>query len=138
VEIREHVGAENFFLFGMTAPEVDARRAIEDHAAKAIAADPRLARALDAVRGDVFSLGDAGRHAGIADNLSGHDYFCVCSDFSDYWRAQREADAVYADRAAWVQMAARNTARCGWFSSDRSMRGYLADIWHAIPALAAE
>ena len=138
VEIREHVGAENFFLFGMTAPEVDARRAIEDHAAKAIAADPRLARALDAVRGDVFSLGDAGRHAGIADNLSGHDYFCVCSDFSDYWRAQREADAVYADRAAWVQMAARNTARCGWFSSDRSMRGYLADIWHAVPALAAE
>jgi starch phosphorylase len=137
VEIREHVGAENFFLFGMTAPEVIERRRIDDHAAQAIAADPRLARALDAVRGDVFSRGDAGRHAGIADNLSGHDYFCVCSDFTDYWRAQRAVDAAYADPAAWGRMAALNTARSGWFSSDRSMRGYLADIWGAKPALVS-
>lgn len=135
VEIREHVGAENFFLFGMTAPEVDERRLLGDHAAQAIAADPRLARALDAVRGDVFSPGDAGRHAVIADNLSTHDYFVVCSDFTDYWRAQREVDAVYADQNKWMHMAALNTARSGWFSSDRSMRGYLADIWNAGSAL---
>jgi len=136
VEIRDHVGAENFFLFGMTAPEVIERRTIDDHAAQAIAADPRLARALDTIRGDVFSRGDAGRHAGIADNLAGHDYFCVCSDFTDYWRAQRAVDAAYANAAAWGRMAALNTARSGWFSSDRSMRGYLADIWGAKPALA--
>ncbi|MGS4944093.1 glycogen/starch/alpha-glucan phosphorylase [Meridianimarinicoccus sp. RP-17] len=137
VEIREHVGAENFFLFGMTAPEVIERRTIDDHAAQAISDDPRLARALDAIRGDVFSRGDAGRHAGVADNLAGHDYFCVCSDFTDYWRAQRAVDAAYGDRSAWGHMAALNTARSGWFSSDRSMRGYLADIWGAKPAIVS-
>ncbi len=136
VEIRDHVGAENFFLFGMTAPEVIACRKIADHAARAIAADPRLARALDAVRGDVFAPGDPGRHAGVAANLAGHDYFCVCADFTDYWRAQRAVDAAYADPAAWGRMAALNTARSGWFSSDRSMRGYMADIWGTKPALA--
>ena len=138
VEIREHVGADNFFLFGMTAPEVDARREIENHAAKAIAADPRLARALDAISAGAFSSGDKGRHSSVVDNLSGHDYFVVCSDFTDYWRAQREVDAAYADTASWTRMAAENTARSGWFSSDRSMRGYLADIWHAKPALSAK
>ncbi|PWR03624.1 glycogen phosphorylase [Meridianimarinicoccus roseus] len=138
VEIREHVGTDNFFLFGMTAPEVDARRELGDHAAQAIAADPRLARALDAVRDDTFAPGDPGRHAGIAENLSGHDYFVVCSDFTDYWRAQREVDAAYADQGGWMRMAALNTARSGWFSSDRSMRGYLADIWRTGPALGAD
>ena len=131
VEIRERVGAENFFLFGMTAPEVTARRLVEDHARKAIEADPRLAAALDEVRGATFAPDAPGRFAGIADNLTNHDYFTVCSDFTAYWDAQRRVDHVYADPDAWRRMAARNTARAGWFSSDRTIRGYMADIWGA-------
>jgi len=133
VEIRDHVGAENFFLFGMTAEEVMARRAIEGHAARAIEADPRLAAALDAIHDGAFSTGDPARYHDITGNLRGPDYFLVCSDFTDYWRAQREVDAAYRDAGDWTRMAALNTARSGWFSSDRTIRGYMADIWGASP-----
>jgi starch phosphorylase len=135
VEIRERVGAENFFLFGMTAEEAAARRLVPGHAAKAVAAEPRLAAALGAVRGGVFSPEEPGRYAHIVDNLTDHDYFLVASDFTDYWRAQREVDVAYRDRDAWTRMAALNTARSGWFSSDRTIRGYLADIWDASPLI---
>ncbi len=131
VEIRERVGAENFFLFGMTVDEAEARRKIDGHAAKAIAADPRLVRAIGAIRDGVFSPGQAGRYANIVENLTGPDYFLVASDFTDYWRAQREIDQVYRDRDRWARMAALNVAHSGWFSSDRTIRGYMNDIWQA-------
>ncbi len=137
VEIRERVGAENFFLFGMTAPEVVARREVEGHAAEAIAADPRLARALKAVEDGTFGAGDPSRHAAVARDLRTHDWFLVCSDFSDYWDASRRADAAYADRAGWTRMAALNTARSGWFSSDRTIRGYMDEVWGAQSLLPA-
>jgi starch phosphorylase len=133
VEIRERVGAENFFLFGMTAEEVMERRKVKDHAKKAISADPRLAAAIGAIRDGVFSPEEPGRYANIVDNISGPDYFLVASDFTDYWRAQREVDVAYRDRDHWTRMAALNTVRSGWFSSDRTIRGYLSDIWHAKP-----
>lgn len=131
VEIREQVGADNFFLFGMTADEVVARRNVESHAAKAIDADPRLARAAAEIDKGTFSDGDGATFRAITDNLRGPDYFLVASDFTDYWRAQREADRVFGDPDAWMRMAALNTARSGWFSSDRTIRGYMADIWGA-------
>jgi starch phosphorylase len=131
VEIRDHVGPENFFLFGMTADEVVARRASPDHAAAAIAASPRLARALDQIaRGD-FSDGDTSRYAALVDNLRHHDYFTVCADFDAYFDAQRQVDEAYRARARWWRIAALNTARSGWFSSDRTIRGYMHDIWDA-------
>ncbi len=133
VEIRERVGAENFFLFGMTADEVVARRDVPGHAGKAIEADPRLARALQAIDEGTFSDGDQGVFSDITRNIRGTDHFLVASDFTDYWRAQREIDAAYRDRDAWTRMAVLNTARSGWFSSDRTIRGYMADIWHAVP-----
>jgi starch phosphorylase len=131
VEIRERVGAENFFLFGMTADEVVERRQVEGHARRAMADDPRLARAIAAVEDGTFSPEDRGRFHGIARNLTDADYFLVCSDFTEYWRAQREIDTVYTDTDRWTRMAAFNTARSGWFSSDRTIRGYMADIWGA-------
>ena len=131
VEIRDHVGAENFFLFGMTAEEVMERRMVESHAQKAIAADPRLARALEVIREGRFSPAEPERYHNITGNLEGADYFLVCSDFSDYWRAQREVDAAFKDQQGWARMAAFNTARSGWFSSDRTIRGYMKDIWDA-------
>ncbi|MDU8942163.1 glycogen/starch/alpha-glucan phosphorylase [Ovoidimarina sediminis] len=137
VEIRERVGEENFFLFGMTADEVVARRTIPDHAAQAIADDARLARALETLRDGTFIPEAPTKFHGIADNISGPDYFLVASDFNDYWRAQREIDAAFRDVARWNRMAALNTARSGWFSSDRTIRGYMADVWDAEVATAA-
>ncbi|EIE50654.1 glycogen/starch/alpha-glucan phosphorylase [Citreicella sp. 357] len=131
VEIRDHVGPENFFLFGMTAEEVMERRTVENHARRAIDADPRLASALKLIREGRFSPSEPDRYAGVVDNLEGPDFFLVCSDFTDYWRAQREVDTAFADRTGWARMAALNTARSGWFSSDRTIRGYMADIWKA-------
>ncbi|MDV7145069.1 glycogen/starch/alpha-glucan phosphorylase [Tropicimonas sp. TH_r6] len=142
VEIRDLVKPENFFLFGMTADEVMERRAESGHAARAIADDPRLARALDAIRSGRFSPDEPGRYHMITDNLCHHDYFMVCSDFSDYWRAQREVDTAFQDQANWARMAVLNTARTGWFSSDRTIRGYMKDVWDVEAAplvdLAAE
>ncbi len=135
VEIRERVGAENFFLFGMTAVQVDARRALRDHAGQAIAAEPRLAAALEAVRLGTFSPDKPERHHGFVENISGSDYFFVASDFADYWRAQRDVDIAFADPEGWTRAAALNTARSGWFSSDRTIRGYNSDIWHAASLL---
>ena len=134
VEIRERVGPENFFLFGMTAEEVVARRAQPAHAADAVAADPRLARALATLRDKTFGSD----HSGIADNLEHKDYFLVCSDFSEYWTAQRHIDRVFRDRGRWTRMAVLNTTRSGWFSSDRTIRGYMRDVWDASAAPTPE
>ena len=131
VEIREQVGAENFFLFGLKADEVDARRATPNHAAMAIKKAPILEAALEAIHNGTFSPDEPGRYHEITDNLRGPDYFLVCSDFADYWRSQREADQAFQDGRSWMQKALLNTARSGWFSSDRTIRGYMADIWRA-------
>lgn len=136
VEIREHVGAENFFLFGMKADEVVARRNLPDHAARAIAADPRLAAAIDAIRTGKFSPDEPERYHGVAENLSNSDYFLVSSDFSDYWRVQREIDDAYRDPSKWARCALLNTARTGWFSSDRTIKDYMDRIWGARPIKA--
>ncbi|MBJ3763058.1 glycogen/starch/alpha-glucan phosphorylase [Maribius pontilimi] len=127
VEIRDLVGADNFFLFGMTAQEVVERREVANHAQKAIEADPRLKRALDEIRKGTF--GDS--FDGIVGNISGPDYFLVASDFTDFYRAQRDVEKAYADQDDWTRMAVLNTARSGWFSSDRTIRGYMRDIWDA-------
>jgi starch phosphorylase len=131
VEIRERVGADNFFLFGMTADEVVARREIGDHARQAIDADPRLTSALDAIQSGIFSKDEPERHINFIENLSNSDYFLVCSDFADYWKAQREVDSAYRNPDAWRLAAARNTARSGWFSSDRTIGDYMSQIWDA-------
>lgn len=131
VEIREHVGADNFFLFGMSADEVVERRKQPAHAAMAMAENAHLARAVAMIGSPLFSPNEGAMFRSIAENISGADYFLVASDFADYWRAQREVDAAFKDTASWMRMAALNTARSGWFSSDRTIRGYMSDIWNA-------
>lgn len=131
VEIREHVGHENFFLFGLTAAEVTARRAEADYARAAISSSPRLMRVLAQISEGVFSDGDIHRYGGLLRNIWEHDYFLVSCDFDTYFDTQRKVDAVYRDEAAWTRMAILNTAGMGWFSSDRTIRGYAADIWDA-------
>ncbi|WP_172295562.1 glycogen/starch/alpha-glucan phosphorylase [Pseudoruegeria sp. HB172150] len=134
VEIRDLVGAENFFLFGMTAEEVVARRRIPDHAKLAIEASENLPDVLQMIAEARFCPDDPSRYLGIVDRCWHHDYFLVASDFDAYWAKQREVDKAWHDRTAWMRMAARNTARVGFFSSDRTIRGYMKDIWDVTPA----
>ncbi len=129
VEIREHVGAENFFLFGLTADQVMARRKTRDFARKAIQASPGLTRVLGQIADGVFSGGDRERYQALLRNLYDHDYFLVTCDYDSYYDTQRKVDADYRDVEGWTRMAALNTAGMGWFSSDRTIQGYARDIW---------
>lgn len=133
VEIRDHVGAENFFLFGLTAAQVVARRNEPDFARNAINASPKLTRVLNQIAEGRFSPDDAPRYGGLVWRLYEHDYFLVTCDFDSYFETQRKVDAAYRDTKGWTRMAILNTARVGWFSSDRTIAGYAKDIWGVTP-----
>ncbi len=133
VEIRDRVGAENFFLFGLDATEAEARRREPDYGRRAIEASPRLKRVLGQIAGGLFSPGEEHRYATLVGRLYDDDYFLVTCDFDDYFARQRGVDEAFRDHAAWARTAALNTARIGWFSSDRSILGYARDIWNVEP-----
>ncbi|PRX38023.1 starch phosphorylase [Meinhardsimonia xiamenensis] len=135
VEIRERVGAENFFLFGLTAEEAEARRRLPDHARLAIEETPELQRVLKAIGDGVFSPGEPHRYHGLLDRLWNHDHFLVASDYAAYVAAQDKVEEAWQDRDRWLRMAALNTARMGYFSSDRSIRDYMRDVWAVEPAI---
>ena len=134
VEIRDHVGPENFFLFGLTAAEVEARRSEPNFARNAIEASPRLSRVLGQIADGEFSSGDRRRYTSLVTRLYEHDYFLVTCDFDSYYETQRKVDAAYRDVDNWTRMAILNTARMGWFSSDRTIAGYANDIWGVRPS----
>ena len=129
IEIKDHVGAENIFIFGLDAEGVLARVNEPDYAGQAIAASARLAAALDAIGDGTFSPDDPGRFAPLVDELRHRDRYLTTVDFEDYWRVQREIDAAWKRPAQWWRTAILNTARMAWFSSDRSMREYAEEIW---------
>lgn len=135
VEILQEVGAENFFLFGMTTEEAMARRQDPDHSRKAIEASKPLQDVLQMIAEGQFSPSQKDRYHGLVHRVWHHDYFLVASDFDTYHAAQGRVDAAYADRETWVKMAALNTARSGFFSSDRTIRSYMAEIWDIPSAL---
>ena len=129
VEIREHVGADNIFIFGLTAEEVEARRSQGIDGQQAIAHSPKLAEVLDAVASGVFSPDEPDRYRGLVDMLIHNDYFLVTADFDSYYEAQRSVYRRWRDKHAWWQAAALNTAHMGWFSSDRTISEYAREIW---------
>ena len=135
VEILQEVGDENFFLFGMTAEEVTRRRDIADHSRLAIEASQPLQDVMQMIAEGRFSPGQPDRYHGLVHRMWHSDYFLVASDFDAYHAAQGEVDRAFADRRRWVKMAALNTARSGFFSSDRTIRGYMTDIWDVTSAL---
>ena len=134
IEIGEAVGWENIFIFGLSAEEVAAERAAGYRPESRIAADPRLGEVLDQIASGLFSPGDPDRFAALIDNLRHHDWFMVATDFAAYWKIQRRIDAAWREREDWNRRAVLNTARMGWFSSDRTVRGYARDIWDATAA----
>jgi starch phosphorylase len=135
VEILQEVGAENFFLFGLTAAEVAKRREDPDHAKKAIEASQPLQDVLQMIVEGTFSPDEPGRYHGLVHRVWHHDYFLVAADFDAYHAAQWAAEAAYADRNRWLTMAALNTARSGFFSSDRTIRSYMNEVWQTTSAL---
>ena len=130
IEIREHVGHDNIVIFGLTAAEVAARKQAQFRGAEAIEASPRLAAVVESLRNGAFSPDDAARYEPIVQSLVDYDPFMVAADFEAYWEAQRRVDRLWQSPADWWRMSILNTARMGWFSSDRAIREYAREIWH--------
>jgi starch phosphorylase len=133
IEIREEVGEENFFLFGLTAEEVHARKAAGYDPAAAVAGDPALTAVLDLIRAGHFSPEDPGLFTGFLDGLLKHDEYLLFADFADYAACQRRVAERYRDQEWWTRAAILNLARMGKFSSDRTIAEYNNDVWKAQP-----
>jgi starch phosphorylase len=130
VEILEHAGADNVFIFGLTAAEVAERRK-QGHVPRDIVDhSPHLKQVIESIRSGVFSPSEPSRYHELIDGLLNHDFFLVTADFAAYSVALGKADAVWRDSShAWTKKAVHNTARLGWFSADRTIRDYARDIW---------
>jgi glycogen phosphorylase len=133
VEIRERVGADNIFIFGLNAEEVEAQRRAGLTGREVAAGSARLARALESIAAGLFSPDDPDRFRPLTDAVLGHDHFMTAADFDAYWNAQRAVDAAWGDPATWWRMSILNTARMSWFSSDRTIREYAEEVWR-VPA----
>jgi starch phosphorylase len=120
---------ENIFIFGLTAGEVLAARSAGLHPEKYVRNSPALKETLDAIAKGAISPDDPKRYQPLIDNLMKHDYFLVTADFDAYAAAQAAVDAAYGSHDGWFRKAVLNTAHSGWFSADRTIRGYARDIW---------
>jgi starch phosphorylase len=137
VEIRELVGPEHFFLFGLTEAEVAAQQAAGYQPWQHYEENPLLRQALGAIAAGDYADGDGGVFAQVVDSLLNEDRFMVLADFPAYLAAQQEVEAAYRDTDRWTRSTILNVARTGFFSSDRSMRDYLDRIWHVPPVKIA-
>jgi starch phosphorylase len=133
VEIREEVGPENFFLFGLETPEVKALRAQGYDPMTYIARSPALAEAIALIESGFFSLGEPERFRPIVNALRGHDPYLVCADFDAYVDAEGRAAEAFENRRMWSRMALYNIAGASKFSSDATVSLYAADIWGVRP-----
>ena len=131
IEIREGVGEECFFLFGLTTDEVFAAKEGGYHPWHYYELNPDLRSAIDWIANGHFSGGDTQIFQPIVDSLLQHDEYMLCADFASYLEAQGRAHAAYSDTERWTTMSILNCARSGFFSSDRSIATYNRDIWRA-------
>jgi starch phosphorylase len=129
IEIREAVGAENFFLFGMTEEEVEAKKRSGYDPHGVYERDPVLRGVLDVITAGAYAGGDAERHRPIVDVLLSRDPFFVLEDFAAYLAVQEQVERTFADPERWARMAICNVAGMGRFSSDATIAGYAKDIW---------
>lgn len=129
IEIRDRVGEDNIFIFGLTAAQADQRRRRGIDARETIAGSPPLRRALDAIGSGFFSPSEPDRFRDLVDVLTYHDHFLVTADFDAYAEAQRSVAAKWRDHAGWWRSSILNTSGVSWFSSDRAIREYCDDVW---------
>jgi glycogen phosphorylase len=129
VEMLEHIGADNIFIFGLLADEVEARRAKGIIGHEVVASSLALQGVVNALLAGTFSQGDQGRYKPIVDSLLGNDWFLVASDFDAYAAEQQKVSDLWAYKKRWTQKAIINSVSMGWFSSDRTIRDYAREIW---------
>ena len=129
VEIRQHVGADNIFIFGMTAEQVAARAGGDLSGAAAVAASSALEQSVQAIASGVFSPDEPGRYRDLIDSILRHDTFMVTTDFDSYNARQEDVAALWSTPDRWWRTSILNIAGMGWFSSDRTIREYAAEIW---------
>ncbi|MEI6285691.1 MAG: glycogen/starch/alpha-glucan phosphorylase [Bacillota bacterium] len=134
VEIREEVGVENFFLFGMTAAEVEERRQ-NYNPTNYVYSNPTLTRIFAQLADGSFSDGDTELFRPIIESLMNRDDYMILADFEAYHECQNYIDTIYANTARWTEMSILNVARMGKFSSDRAIREYCRDIWGIKPTM---
>jgi glycogen phosphorylase len=129
VEMREHVGDENFFIFGLEAHEVEAQRKAGIDGHSLVENSPRLRAVLKTLSQGMFSKNDNGRYLPIIDSIYHGDWFMVGTDFDAYLKAQDKVSKTWQTSKDWTRMAIANSVHMGWFSSDRTIREYARDIW---------
>jgi starch phosphorylase len=134
VEIRDAVGHENFFLFGLTADEVEMRKSQGYRPREIYESTPELREVIDAIGSGFFSRGDRELFRPLVESLLDRDDYMLLADYQGYLDCQRRVADAFRDRANWTRMAILNTARVGRFSSDRAIREYARDIWNVRPA----
>jgi starch phosphorylase len=130
VEIKEHVGDDNIFIFGLTAEEVAQRRREGLGTQEIIDGSPMLQQVLDQIASGVFSPGQPDLYKDLLGGLRAHDHFLVLNDFESFAAKQREVAAKWREPDAWWRSAVLNTAHMGFFSSDRTIREYAQEIWN--------
>jgi starch phosphorylase len=130
IEIRDRVGADNFFLFGLDASQAAALR--QGYAPRSYyEQDDELRAAVDSIDSGAFSGGDRGAFAGIVESMLGRDEYLALADYRAYVDCQDRVEQAWRDPDHWTRMSILNTARTGYFSSDRTVTDYCASIWHA-------
>jgi starch phosphorylase len=133
VEIRESVGAENFFLFGLTADQVHALRSEGYRPAEYVDSDDELRSVMEMIGSGAFSPSDPALFRPLVNALLYHDPFMLMADYRSYVECQERVAAAYRDQERWTRMSILNVARIGAFSSDRSIREYCEKIWGVGP-----
>ena len=133
VEIREEVGAENFFLFGLTAEQVQDLKSRGYHPRERYEQDGALREVLDFISSGALAGGDADLFRPLVDNLLSSDPFLVLADYRAYVECQQQVSALWRQPQAWTRKAILNVSRMGKFSSDRSIRDYCEQIWKVKP-----
>jgi glycogen phosphorylase len=136
IEIREAVGHDNFFLFGLTAEEVE-RRKTESYTPRSIyESNPELREAIDLIDSGFFLGGDRGLFHPLVESLLTRDDYMLLADYQAYVDCQQHVSDAYVNQNNWTRMSILNTARVGRFSSDRSIREYCRDIWKVQPIVS--
>jgi glycogen phosphorylase len=133
VEIRQEAGEENFFLFGLDADQVLARKAKGYHPGDYYDSNLRLRTVIELINSGLFSRGDSTLFRPLVDVLMRHDPYLLFADYQSYVDCQDRVSETYLDQDKWTKMSLLNTARMGKFSSDRAIREYCSEIWHAEP-----
>jgi starch phosphorylase len=133
VEIREEVGADNFFLFGLTAQEVEQKKAEGYNPYSLYESNSHLREIVDSLSAGEFSHGDRSLFEPLVQSLLTSDPYMLFADYQSYIDCQDHIDQVFKDTDHWTRMSILNVARIGKFSSDRAIRDYCADIWKTWP-----